>query len=196
MNKTKIIALAAAFSLSLSALSLLVNGDEAANSDKTEYNPENDPLISLSYINEVVLPVYDEKIAGLEEKITTLTETATKLEESLTAANAEIESLKANGGDASQSGGIGQYEVVYLSQGAKLLAKSPCEIILRTGSAIIVSITANGLNDISTGEELLNAVSVPLYHCLLVPRGDDGRGIQITSGDAYVMVRGAYEIVE
>ena len=190
MNKTKIIALAAAFSLSLSALALLVNGDEAA------YNPENDPLISLSYINEVVLPVYDEKIVGLEEKIALLTETAVKLEESLTAANAEIESLKANAGDASQSDGLGQYEVVYLSQGAKLLAKSPCEIILRTGSAIIVSITANGLNDISTGEELLNAVSVPLYHCLLVPRGDDGRGIQITSGDAYVMVRGAYEIVE
>lgn len=190
MNKIKIVALAAAFALTLSAFPLLANGGETA------YDPENDPLISLSYINEVVLPVYDEKIAALEEKIATLTETATKLEESLAAANTEIETLKATGGDASESGGLGQYEVVHLSQGAKLLAKSPCEIILRTGSAIIVSITANGLNDISTGEELLNAAGVPLYHCLLVPRGDDGRGIQITSGDAYIMVRGAYEIVE
>ena len=190
MKKTKIIALAAAFSLTLSALPLLVNGDEAV------YNPENDPLISLSYLNEVVLPTYDEKLATLEEKITALTKTTAKLEESLTAANTEIATLKSQIGEAPQGSGLGQYEVVHLKKSAKLLAKSPCEIILRTGSAIIVSITANGLNDISTGEELLNAVNVPLYHCLLVPRGDDGRGIQITSGDAYVMVRGEYEIIE
>lgn len=76
------------------------------------------------------------------------------------------------------------------------MAKTPCEIILRTGSAIAVSITVNGLNDITEGTEIYNAEDIPLYHSLLVPRGDDGRGIQITSPDAYIMVRGEYEIVQ
>ncbi len=190
MNKTKIIALAAAFSIALSALPLLANGDEAT------YNPEEDPLVSLSYINEVVISAYDKKIEELEAKIAGATDIITKLQESLDAANTEIEALKNNTSEVPQGGALGQYEVVHLSNGSKLLAMSPCEIILRTGSAIVVSITANGLNDITTGDELLNAVNVPLYHCLLVPRGDDGRGIQITSGDAYVMVRGDYKIVE
>ena len=190
MNKTKIIALAAAFSLTLSAFPLLASGDEA------EYNPEEDPLVSLSYINEVVIKAYDEKIEELETKLTEATDLIAQMNETLTAANAEIEALKNTSDEIPADSALGQFEVVHLSQNAKLLALSPCEIILRTGSAIVVSITSNGLNDITTGDELLNAVSVPLYHCLLVPRGDDGRGIQITSGDAYVMVRGDYKVVE
>ena len=193
MKKIKIIALAAAFSLTLSALPLLVNGDEA------NYDSEADPLVSLSYINEVVVAKYDKKLEELEAKLTEATDLVAQLTESLNTANTEIAALKSGSGiSGSAEGGsaLGQYEVVHLSNGAKLLAMSPCEIILRTGSAIVVSITANGLNDITTGDELLNAVSVPLYHCLLVPRGDDGRGIQITSGDAYVMVRGDYKVVE
>lgn len=190
MNKTRIIALAAAFSLTLSALPLLANGDEAV------YNPEEDPLISLSYINEVVVPAYDKKIEELEAKIAGAAEVITKMQESLTAANAEIKALKNTSPEAPEDSALGQFEVVLLQPNSKLLAVSPCEIILRTGSAIVVSITSNGLNDITTGDELLNAVDVPLYHCLLVPRGDDGRGIQVTSNGAYVMVRGDYKIVE
>ena len=88
-----------------------------------------------------------------------------------------------------------EYEVICLADGQKLLAKSPLEIILRSGSAITVSITSNGLNDLTDGTELYNAESVPLYHELLVPRGDDGRGLEVTSPEAYIMVRGDYEIV-
>ena len=87
------------------------------------------------------------------------------------------------------------YEIVCLKSGQKLLASEPCEMILRSGSAIIVSITTNGVNDLSDGNELMNTAAAPLYHSLLVPRGD-GRGIQITSGEAYVMVRGGHQIVD
>ncbi len=192
MKKYKLIALAAAFSLALTATPMMVRGDEAA------FDSANDPLISLSYIEKVLTPKYEEKIAELTKKYEAANEIITMMQSALAGAETKISELEgkiANGGATSDTASSG-YEVVYVKKGAKLLAKTPCEIILRTGSAIIVSITANGLNDITNGDELLNATAVPLYHCLLVPRGNDGRGIEITSTDAYVMVRGEYEIVE
>ncbi len=196
MKTYKLIALAAAFSLTLTAFPMLVTGDDA------EYDPDNDPLVSLSYITEVVTPSYDKKISELTDTIDELTQTLTelnesfeKLEDQLDESEAKIaeleEALAASGGSK-----LGGFEVVYMKKGGKLLAESPCEIILRSGSAIVVSITVNGLNNVSDGTELLNAADVPLFNQLLVPRGGDGRGIQITSEDAYVMVRGDYTIVE
>ncbi len=195
MKKFKLIALAAAFSIALTATPMMVHGDEAT------FDTANDPLISLSYIEKVLTPKYEEKLAELTEKYEAANEIVTMMQSALTDAEAKISALEnklAEGGTADGDGASASsgYEVVYVKKGAKLLAKTPCEIILRTGSAIVVSITVNGLNDITNGDELLNATAVPLYHCLLVPRGGDGRGIEIRSEDAYVMVRGEYEIVE
>ncbi len=183
MKKSKIVALAAAFSLTLTTLPMLVMGDEKL------YDPENDPLVSLSYINDVVKPEYEAKITELSSQIKALNSTVIALNDALNAYSDKIAELEASG----TSGG--QYEVVYMQKGAKLLALTPCEIILRSGTAITVSITANGLNNITDGTELLNSEEVPLYNSLLVPRGNDGRGIQVTSDEAYVMVRGDYQIV-
>lgn len=193
MNKKRIIALAAAVSLTVTALPMLVFGDE------TTFNLESDPLISLSYIEEILKPAYDEKIEvltkenkELTEKLTAFDEALKKAGETITALETKVTELEEKAPEAA----LGQYEVVHMKKGAKLLAKSPCELILRSGSGIVVSITSNGINDFSEGVELMNAEEIPLYHGLLVPRGDDGRGIQITSNEAYVMVRGEYEIVE
>ena len=183
-------ALAAALSLSLCTLPMLVQGDEKL------YDPENDPLVSLSYIDEVVKPEYEAKIKELSDIITELTDTIIALDEKLNAANEKLAALEENTPEDTTDNTGSLYEVVRLDKGAKLLAKSPCEIILRSGTAIAVSMIENGLNNITDGSELLNAAEIPLYNCLLVPRGDDGRGIQITSAEAYVMVRGDYEIVE
>ena len=193
MNKVKIIALAAAVSLTITALPMLVSGEETA------FDSQNDPLITLSYIEKVISPKYDEKISELTKKNKELTEKLDAFEEAVDKANKTIlaleEKLSAITTPGSSSA-LGQYEVVHMNKGAKLIAKSPCELILRSGSGIVVSITSNGINDFSEGTELMNAEEIPLYHGLLVPRGNDGRGIQITSSEAYVMVRGEYEIVE
>ena len=193
MNKKRIIALAAAVSLTVTALPMLVFGDE------TTFDLESDPLISLSYIEEILKPAYDEKIEALTKENKALTEKLTAFDEALKKAGETITALETKITDLEENepaAALGQYEVVHIKKGAKLLAKSPCELILRSGSGIVVSITANGINDFSEGVELMNAEEIPLYHGLLVPRGDDGRGIQITSNEAYVMVRGEYEIVE
>ncbi len=212
MKRSKLIALAAAAAVTLSAFPLLVHGDTAT------YDPESDPLVSLSYIDQVLTPAIDKKIAdmsiviekkleeknkGIDEQLKLCTDAINSLKEKLdvleqenTALRTEMQTLQDANSVLSQRVEENQYKVEFLPKGTKLLAESSCEIILRTGSAIVVSITINGINDISTGEELMNAESVPLYHSLLVPRGGDGRGIQITSNDAYVMVRGAYTIVQ
>lgn len=192
MNKFRIIACASAVAMLTTALSIMVEGDAPV------YDSAADPLVSLSYINEVVIPSYDAKLAELNAKLDTLVRSNTALSSENTALKArtdelvkKIDELEEKLAKPSDSG----YSVVLLTKGQKLMAETPCEIILRSGSAIAVSITTNGLNDITDGTELSNAVSVPLYHQLIVPRGGDGRGIQITGADAYVMVRGGYNIV-
>jgi len=224
MKKFRYIAAAAAIAVTASALTLF------AADDAPVYDPAADPLISLSYINDVLIPAYDEKIAELaaaitdldtrliaaDEKVKSLTTANTaltgenqslrtevdalkKADAALRAENEALrkadEALKAE--DAAIRSEVGDgWEIICLKKNAKLLAESPAEVILRSGTALIVSITANGINDVSTGTELGNAADVPLFHFLIVPRGGDGRGLQITSEEAYLMVRGDYSIVE
>lgn len=189
MKKTPILAAALAAML-ISASALYVQGDDLV------YDSQSDPLVSLSYINDVVIAEYDKKISELTTKISDLTKENEELQSSIILASAKLESLEAKLSELQASPTASTYEIVYLKNGQKLLATETCELILRSGSAIVVSITTNGLNDLTSGSELLNTASAPLYHSLLVPRGNDGRGIQITSADAYVMVRGGYKIVD
>ena len=56
MIKSRIIAAAAAAALITSALALYVQGDELI------YDSQSDPLVSLSYINDVVVAEYDKKL--------------------------------------------------------------------------------------------------------------------------------------
>ena len=191
MKKSRLIISAAAISLALTAAAALSASDGAA------YDSSTDPLVSLSYIEQVVKPEYDKKIAELDAALESAKAENAALKTQLSELSKKLDSLTTKVGELEAAAGeYDGYQVVYLKKSAKLLAESPCEIILRSGSAIAVSITSNGVNDISDGTELYNASAVPLYHCLLVPRGGDGRGIQITSDEAYVMVRGDYQIVQ
>lgn len=205
MKRSSIIALAAAVSVTVCSLAVIVNGDELI------YNSADDPLVSLSYINEVVVAKYDEKISELSSEIakisgensslktenSNLSAAASELTKRADELSATVDELKKQLSDLTaqlENQEADGYSVVYLKLGDKLMAESPCEIILRSGTAIAVSITQNGINDITNGTELMNSDQIPQYHALLVPRGNDGRGIQITSGEAYIMVRGDYRI--
>ncbi len=88
-----------------------------------------------------------------------------------------------------------EYEIITLSKGQTLAAKSSLELILRPGSAatVISPIPENGIANLTSGSELYNGTEVPINAYCLIPRGD-GRGIVCISDTAYVMVRGLYEI--
>lgn len=141
--------------------------------DSSDYISSDDPIVTLSYVNDVLIP-----------KIMKQVETAIK--ESKEEDNETVDD------DVKQSI---FYEVLYLTKGQSIVAVNACELILRTGSASVIShIDSNGVADLNTGIELLNGDSLIKNHESLIPRGD-GRGVVVTSEDAYIMVKGEYRIV-
>ncbi len=133
-----------------------------------EYLPENDPIITLSYLTDILLPQLKQ---GLKEEITS------ELREELPQTE------------------VG-YTVLELMKGDKITSsEGTVELIVRPGSnAVVVSdIPENGLSDISEMKEVLSGEEVGINHSLIIPR-NDGRGIVITSETAYVLVRGNYKI--
>lgn len=92
--------------------------------------------------------------------------------------------------------GIGQTSSIVvekLDAGNIIIAHAGTELILRGGTAVIYGENTNGIPDVTGGEDLKVGSNVPKNHQLIIPR-DDGRGLKITKGPAYVMIRGSYEI--
>ncbi len=157
----------------------------------------SDPLVTLSYINgtyrdellrSLMDSVDEEFLSGLKEQVRTEIYTDVLKELRDKAASGEIEIASS-----------GSYEVVSLKKGQSLNALGACEIILRSGSAkAFVELQTNrdanvGLSDCTNGNEITDKQNIPQRHLLIIPRGD-GRGVTVTSGEAYFMVRGEYEI--
>lgn len=102
----------------------------------------------------------------------------------------QINNLK----ESPSSGEMPKYAVVKLLKNQKLIGGESSELILRSGKATAIVSKMGGLSDVSyTGKDLKQGESVPLNHLIIIPRAD-GRGITITSPEAYVLVRGSYEV--
>ena len=69
------------------------------------------------------------------------------------------------------------FKVVELATGQKLIGQAGCELILRQGSATIISTEKGGLADVTEGNDPSNGMAMPSNHLLVVPVGD-GRGIE------------------
>ena len=169
------------------------------------YDSTTDPVITLSYVNNNLLPQIDSRINELQKLIEsggagsgtssvnldTLAGRVTTLEE-------KVASL---GGRTPAEGAVyaADYTAIFVPYGKTVLAPtSAFELILRAGTAVVVSPFGDqGLSDITGGTDLLNGIEVTMNHLLIIPRGGDGRGIRITSGEgAHVMVRGEYKLVD
>ncbi|MBE6551831.1 MAG: hypothetical protein E7665_06830 [Ruminococcaceae bacterium] len=89
------------------------------------------------------------------------------------------------------------YEVVHLTKGQKLMAKSAVEIIHRAGLCHAISpFSDQGLADMTASVELYNGDALTKNNYCLIPRGNDGRGIEVDSDEVYIMIRGEYTIEE
>ena len=169
----------------------------------------NDPLITLSYLNEdywekiedAIKDAIKEALSGesFDEEDTEETESENEEEtesesetESETESDSETEATVPGETDTSAF----VYEVLHLKEGDIVLADTPCEIILRSGSAnAYLSGNDSGIADLTGGTDLKEGVAFTPNHLLLVPRGGDGRGFIVISGEAYIMVRGGYNLV-
>ena len=200
MNRRKIIFLvvSALFITVISSAVFIANAD---------YSVTNDPLITLSYVNETLIPKLEAQItervlATLKgEDIETPVEPETP-SESPTEPEAPEDTEKPDEPieptPSVDLSGL-KYIVVHLTKGQKLFANGEntesLEIVLRAGEALSISpFHDQGIADLTASTQLYNGDALVKNNYCIIPRGQDGRGIEVISDEAYFLVRGVYEV--
>ena len=141
------------------------------------YDSSRDPLVSLSYLNEVFKP---------EVKAELKTELYNQLAEDY---SATIDALQKQIDVLSN-----EYDVVNMTNGQRLTADASCEIVLLSGNASVrCSAASEGIIDCTDGFILYEGQMVEENHKLLVPDNGDGRGLTALS-DAKLLVKGGYTL--
>ena len=182
------------------------------------FDSSTDPLVSLSYINEVVIPEIEAQILeakaiaeansnkASKSELQAVADRVTALEKKMANITDAVESilktLKDNENNKPMSAA---YDTVRMTYGQKLFSQeNSFEIILRVGEAEVISPFTyengseyvQGIADITAGVDVTDGSAIEKNHMLVVPCGGDGRGILCTSEYAYILVRGEYYIVE
>lgn len=129
-----------------------------------EPGTSDDPLISESYISNVLMPKIQQYV---ESRI------------------AEVNA----GGTIEASE---RFEVVEAKSGQEIICSAGAELILRMGSAQVVATEKGGLADTTAGYDLADGEAMPSNHLLIVPVAD-GRGIR-ANNSIIVMIKGSYTI--
>ncbi len=192
-------------------------GSTAIFATSDSFDSSVDPLVSLSYIREVVIPDLEAQIHEAKAIAEANSEKASKselqsvanrvssLEKQMAKIQASVSSILEALEDEENKPLSAAYNIVYMKYGQKLFSqKHSFEIILRTGEAEVISPFSYdngseyvmGIADITSGTDVTDGSAIEKNHMLVVPSGGDGRGILVTSEDAYILVRGEYYIVE
>lgn len=99
-----------------------------------------------------------------------------------------------NGGTGNNGGTTdASFKVVTLNPGQTIKGGEGTEFILRGGTATAIASANGGVSDVTGGSDLAQGTAVELNHLLLTPR-NDGRGLKVGNGTAFVMVRGSYTV--
>lgn len=138
---------------------------------------EEDPLVTLSYLNKKI----QELETMLSQKVNNVITTISVLDK-------KVEEISNQTGQ--KSGGV--FELVNLYAGQKLVCESGTEIILRSGRAKVIGALKTGLSDVTLGKDIASGTYVTKDHLLIVPR-TDGRGI-IAEINSIIMVKGKYSV--
>ncbi|NLY44143.1 MAG: hypothetical protein GX066_09315 [Clostridiaceae bacterium] len=107
-----------------------------------EPGSEGDPLVTKSYIEEVMMPKIKQEI---------------------------LEAVKGSSGSPEQPL---KFEVVSVQKGQKLIGGAGTELILRMGKATVIATQKGGLADTTQGVDLPNGVPMPANHLLIIPVDD------------------------
>ncbi len=103
------------------------------------------------------------------------------------------EKIRQVAGTGGGGGGSSEIVSIELKSGDILIAGSGSEFILRSGKATAYGDGSNGIPNLTGGTDIAIGRTIPTNSLLIFPR-DDGRGIKITAGPAWVMIRGSYTI--
>ena len=185
--------------LTLSVLVFSVFAEESAYEGSDLPVSESYVLRAIGALEESVYQKIDTMIDALNARIDAIGQTVTTTTPppapaETEAVQVETEAVPAETeAPANSAMPITDYDVVYLTKGQTIVGSS--EFILRSGSAISTCPGINGITDITDGVDLTDGMEIPWNHLLLVPR-DDGRGITVTSVEAYIMARGQYTVID
>lgn len=145
----------------------------------TSYGSQSDPLITLSYITDVLT-------GQITEKVNTMIDT--KLSVFSDELNTRITALENQSGG---SGSFSSFSVVSLSEGQTLTGEVGTELMLRVGTARCYASGSPGLIDTTTAGTLENDGSMITNHMYMVTIS--GRGMKASS-NVMVLVRGEYTV--
>ena len=149
---------------------------------------QEDPLITLSYLNQTALPEVlkqvDERVAAYEQQL------VDKLDAAIQAYSAQMEQAVSQ--HQSQHNNA-TYAVVTLTKGQQLKMDVGCEVMLRIGTAQCVSPSNPGLINTTTGQSLNNGGGLEVNHLYMATIAD--RAVKATANTTKVLVRGGYTIV-
>ena len=172
----------------------------------------DDPLVTLSYLNDVIMPQVNKnvekaieakksqfeseindialaQIAAVQQQIqevTTGTDISDRQDIIDAAAKKVIEELSTT--TSSSGDGMGTFVVITVPNGKTLVCDVGAELILRIGSATCIATGTPGLIDLSTSAQLENGGALIQNHYYLCTIA--GRGVKAVSGDMKIMVRG------
>ena len=140
-----------------------------------EAGSPQDPLVTLSYLNETflntILNRVDEKIAARNTQL-----------------------AQQMGGQFSGIGttSVSTFTVVTLSSGQILTGEIGCEVMLRVGSAVCVAPSAPGLIDETTAGTLNNGGALAQNHLYMMTI--ENRAVRATAANTKLLVRGTYTL--
>ena len=179
---TVIIALMFTLAAALAAVASAASGAAAA---AAEPGSTADPIALKSYV--------DSQIAELETRLTAMMQGAAQGAAQGATQQQPSAPININESDigANQSMGSSFIPIETFANQRVMLGEGT-EMVLRTGSASAIHGEFGALVDLISGQDLEAGESVPINHLILSPR-DDNRGIRI-SEDAWVLIKGAYEI--
>ena len=176
--------------MSLVVAGLTVTGLAAAAAN---YGSKEDPLVTASYIEDVVYPeisnqieeALDKKEQEILKKVDTTSTGGAAYSDAL------IEEIAAKAAAKVSSGSAESWSVIKVPSGKTLTGKVGCQVMLRIGNASCVSSGSTGLIDMSDGTVLGPGGALKTNHLYMVTI--DGRGVK-ASGDATLLVKGSYSI--
>ncbi|MDR2420926.1 MAG: hypothetical protein LBD49_02320 [Oscillospiraceae bacterium] len=139
----------------------------------------DDPLVTLSYLNERFKP----ELAGeFEEKI------AARGAELSAKVDAYVAGLPPAGGEAAAAP-ENAFALVTLAKGGAIIFGEGAEVLPREGAAVFAG---EALPDATAGESLARGAVMPLNHLYIIAA--DGDGIRADTEDVRLLVRGEYEL--
>ena len=165
------------------------------------HSDNNDPLVTLSYLNDIILPQMKQDIlteVKIHNDMSGIVNDNFPTQDALGkdysfGENSISESDKVNSNLQSSTG---TYTLLELEYGKCVYSNSALEFIVRPGSDVraISPFSEQGIADITKATEYLNGDIIPENSYCLIPRGADGRGFQVFNDKSYILIRGEYYI--